>query len=297
MKGYTFTDKIDLDKVYTLEENTREEMFEAMRDKSIIRYRTKTIRAGDYLYSEIFPIWDINNPNHFRKAKTSEAQKNLNHRNSRKHLTWMINNNFCNKDMWTTWTYDNDNLPKSEEEAENNIKNFMRRCRYWCKKNGYKGFKYAYFNEWEKDVKKGKIRCHSHIITNFPSMDKMEKLWRFGGRNNLRKLKADENGYEGLIRYCTKDPKGKKRYVMSKGMKKYTVTTADRKISRTRASKIALGEISASAFFEKSYPGYKYNDIKIKFGDDIHVSGVYLYVRMKKIIVSHPHKKTTRRNL
>ena len=56
-------------------ENT-ERAFDRFRHRNVFRYRTRTIKAGNVLEVEIFPIW--NTQNEVREAKkhtTREAQK------------------------------------------------------------------------------------------------------------------------------------------------------------------------------------------------------------------------------
>lgn len=65
-------------------ENT-ERAFDRFRHRNVFRYRTRTIKAGNVLEVEIFPIW--NTQNEVREAKkhtTREAQKNLNDKNAKR---------------------------------------------------------------------------------------------------------------------------------------------------------------------------------------------------------------------
>ena len=105
-------------------------------------------------------------------------------------------------------------------------------------------------------------------------------LWKYGGRNQVRRLVADEYGYEGLVLYLLKGNKKGRRYGVTRGMEKYKVSVADGKITRGRAMKLALGDIDGREFFEKNYPNFRLNDIKVSFSDV--VSGVYICVRMHR---------------
>ena len=87
-----------------LKENT----FEALRHKNVFRYRVKTIRSGDVVEVEIYPIW--NTQTEARAAKTTEsreAQKQLNKRNSAKALTRLVDNNFTENDICFYLSYAN----------------------------------------------------------------------------------------------------------------------------------------------------------------------------------------------
>lgn len=270
--------------LYNLEyEDTFEERVEAaLRDNELFRYRVKTIRSGDMLECEIYPLWNTRgrSTRASRMIKSREAQKNLNDKNAKKHLIRLLNANFDRTGSWATYTYSDENLPKTFEEAERNIINLIRRIGYFIKKNNLGIFKYAYSTEFEEDEKKGKIRVHHHLVTNFYDRDILEQKWNGGGRTQSRRLQPDDFGLEGMARYIAKDPKGKKRFVCSRNLKKPIITIADKKISKRKASEIVRCPNSAPEFFKKLYKGYKFNDINAKFSD--HFSGCYIYVRMKK---------------
>ena len=113
-------------------------------------------------------------------------------------------------------------------------------------------------------------------------MDELEALWKHGGRTQVRRLSADEYGYEGLVRYLMKEKKKNgKRYGVTRGMSKYSVSVSDGKITRGRASKLVFGDISAKDFFEKNYPKYDFSDVEIKMAEDEYISGVYIYARLR----------------
>ena len=278
---FTLTKHYDIEATFPFEETTEERM-QALYDKRIIKYRTKTIKSGNILECEIYPIWNTNaSLSRAKKKKPSrEAQKNLNDKNALKYVIRLANANFTDADIWGTFTYETKKLPKSVEESERCFSNFIRRLKYYAKKHNFPPLKYIYWTEFENDEKKGKHRVHQHVMTNFPDRDVMEKLWRGGARKQTRRLQADESGYEGLVRYVMKDPKGKKRYKCSKNLVKPTVTIADSKFTRRRVNRIIRGEENAAEIFESLYEGYDITDYNYKTSD--YVTGAYLYVKMKK---------------
>lgn len=261
--------------------DTREEMIESLRDKDIKKYRVKTIKSGDMLECEIYPLWKSSKRKRSLKAKEStKAQKNLNDRNIKKHLIRLMNANFSKEDMWATFTYDSENLPEDETLAKKDMQNYIRRLKRLIKKEGLEELKYIYVTEYEEDPKKGKKRVHHHIVMNFKDRDIAEQVWDKGGRTHSRRLQPDDYGLEGMARYITKDPRNSKRYTTSRNLSKPVITVADSKMTKRRAEKIAMNENMAPEIFEKWYQGYGFNDIDIKFSEFI--SGTYLYVRMKK---------------
>lgn len=266
--------------------NSREEHFESLRSQSLSGYRVRTIKSGEMLEIEAYPFWNI--PQEYRKKsgkESTQAQKNLNDKNTKKRVTRLINTNFRNyEDIWLTYTYSEGKMPADFEQAKKDMTNLVRRMKNWLKKQDqYKDFelKYIYVTEHTRDG--SKVRAHHHMVTNFPDRDIAEKLWNCGGRTQSRRLQSDDFGFEGMARYITKEKGSKtmKRYTPSRNLKQPTVTESDTKLTRRRAEKIAKEEISAQEIFEKWHKDYQFNDMQVKFSD--FVSGAYLYVRMKRI--------------
>lgn len=260
--------------------DNQQERLEILRNRSVSKYRVKTIRSGDMLEVEAYPLFDAPaGKRGKRKNSSTAAQKNLNNKNTKKRIVRLTNANFTNDDVWSTLTYDNNNLPADEEQAKKDMQNYLRRVKRHIKKHNLPDLKYIYVTEYSNTPGK-KVRIHHHIITNFRDRDTLEDLWHGGGRSHTRRLRADDYGFEGLVRYITKDVRETKRYSVSRNLTKPKVTVADSKLTRRRAHKIATQEVDAQEIFEKMYEGYKFNDIDIKFSE--WTSGAYLYVRMKR---------------
>lgn len=281
MAIYTLDKNHDIDEVFAYED-TSEERLSSLGDKNIIKYRTKTIKSGNVVECEIYPIWD--NSKSLSRApkrnKSRRAQKNLNDKNTLKYAIRLVNANFTDKDIWGTFTYDTKKLPKTIEDAEKNFSNFIRRLKYYAEKHGFPPLKYVWWVEFEDNEEKGKHRVHHHIVMNFPDRDVAEKLWRNGARTQTRRLQADESGYEGMVRYCMKDPQGKKRFKTSKNLTKPTVTIADTKFTRRKVERIVRGEENAVDVFEKLYVGYDMIHYEYKMSE--YVTGTYIYVKMSR---------------
>lgn len=265
--------------------NSSEAHIESLRSDSLAGYRVKTIKSGPILEVEAYPFWKIPQSRKKRSEESSQAQKNLNDKNTKKHVTRLINANFRSfVDLWLTYTYPPGKMPADFEQAKKDMTNLIRRMKNWLKKREqYKGFelKYIYVTEHTRDG--NKVRAHHHMVTNFPDRDVAEELWNCGGRTQSRRLQGDDFGFEGMARYITKEKGNKtmKRYTPSRNLKQPTVTVADTKLTRRRAEKIAKEEISAQEIFETWHKGYQFKDMQVQFSD--FVSGAYLYVRMKRI--------------
>ena len=191
-------------------------------DKGFIKsvYATKTIKSGNIFEVEIYPEFTRKQAKIMKLPKVNKSIKNLNLKNSRKRLERLINTNFTECGFHITLTYSNKHLPKSIEEAEKNMVNFIRKLNYRRKKNGLKNAKYIFITEYSEEKK---IRVHHHLIIDGDveySIKELNKIWDKGNRNEIRQLDPDENGLTGLAKYLAKDPKGKKRWRSSKNLKK-----------------------------------------------------------------------------
>lgn len=276
--------KYDFDEIYNEEARDAENdaLLQSLNDPNIVHYRTKTIKSGNVLEVEVYPIWKTHtSTSRARKTKESrEAQKRLNYKNAVKTVVRLINANFTDSDFWATFTYDNAHLPKTYAEAKHEVVKFLRRLKHYGEQHHFAPLKYVYWTEYENDEKKGKKRIHHHIVTNFADRDVMEDLWGNGGRNNVRRLVADESGYEGMARYCMKDPKGLKRYVASKNLKKPQITVSDTKFTRRKVNRVFYEKVDPTAVFEGLYKGYRMTGITKKTSE--YTTGAYLYVKMRR---------------
>lgn len=234
-------------------------------------YRCKTYKAGPRLECEIFPIWDTRSQVRAAKKHMSRpAQIRLNAWNRQKVIARYLNANFYAGDFWGTFTYDDAHLPKSDEEAQKNIANFIRCIKRRAKKKGIE-LRYLYVT--------GGDRYHHHLVIS-AGLDRteIEQLWKGGGRTQMRILQPDKMGLTGLAMYIGQGKNIKKRWGHSQNLRYPKPTVADGKITRRRAEKLALAESEARAFFERAYPGYAFGDMRARYSP--YVAGVYLYIEM-----------------
>ena len=89
MAKFTLNERYDdIDEIYSYTD-TDDDRLQLLFDNHIAHYRTKTIKAGNVLECEIYPIWNTakstRRARKFRESKT--AQKNLNAKNAQKNLT------------------------------------------------------------------------------------------------------------------------------------------------------------------------------------------------------------------
>lgn len=232
---------------------------------------------------EIYPVslLETKQPRKKKEKESQSKQQKLNHKNAIKNCIRTINCNFTDEDVVAHLTFSQNHLPKSEEELEKIIENFLRRLRYHRNKQGLTKLKYVVVMEYkEASEKQSSVRMHIHIVMNGGlDRDFIEKLWKLG-RANVDRLQADEYGFEALARYIMKDPKGKKRWRGSKNLKKPVIKVNDHKYSKRRVGMIARNP-EDNIYFEKEYKGYTFNkcDVVIHEYDD----AVRLYIKMRRL--------------
>lgn len=248
-------------------------------------YATKEIRAGEQLEVEIYPEFTKRQageiPEEGRKEKQRQAQRNLNEKNSRKMCERTINANFGDRDIWATFTYTDEEMPETMEQAEKDMTNYIRRLNYQRKKQGMKNARYVYVTECSE-----KGRFHHHIVLDGDmSMDMVEETWKKGRRNQVRRLKKDENGLTGMANYITKDKKGKsqKKWRASKGLKKPDERVNHYKFRKKDVDEVIRNHNCLEGKLLKWYgkEGYIFTSQEIRYND---FNGrYYIYARMRRI--------------
>lgn len=240
-------------------------------------YETKTITSGPIRELEMYPIFlkkDI--PDEFRVKTTKKAQKNLNNKNAVKWFTRKVNANFGKGDYYLTLNYTNENRPKSYEEAKKHVRAYINKLNYEymklqahqegkklshkINKKKYKKIKYMYVIEISQE---GKGKYHVHMIMSSElSMDQVEKCWKHGRRNNIRRIDPDDKHLTDLANYLSKDPKGKKRWGCSKGLKEPIITTS-KKVSKKKIFEMDNDHSLVEKYMDRFNPGYKIIDFKV----------------------------------
>ena len=273
--------------------------------------RTKTIKSGDTLEVEAFPLLRIGSAARAERERrrSSPAQERLNLSNARKRVCRLIETNFGENDHALHLTFDygafdfgsenkseyiarmlKSGLPLTEDEARKEIKNYLRRIRREMRKNGEDAgkLKYLYVIESGKerapdDPNPVPVKYHIHAVISAPgvSRERLESLWA-KGYANCDRLNTKHNGLQALSKYITKSNRFTRRWAHSKNLKEPTVTVSDRKISKRRAAMVAMDVMQfGREIFEKLYPGYKLADEPtVRFSN--FVAGAYIYARMRR---------------
>lgn len=250
--------------------------------KGVLLQRTRTVKAGDFLDADIYPVLDWPYKREAgKRRKTPEQMRRANFNHSFRYFTQLGNLNFGEGDIFGTFTMAE---ACTFEEFKKIKKNFFDRLRGRFKKAGVP---MEYLGIIEST--NGGTQHHFHMILRggVVSRDKLEKLWRHGTANAHRvQVKFEDHGVEGLCRYMTnhKDTQEKlmrRGWFASKGLKKPRTTYSDRKFSRAAAGRIekAVRE-DAKKEFEKRYPGYRLVDYSIHYSDFL--PGVYIHAFMRR---------------
>lgn len=253
-------------------------------------YACKEIRYGDQLAIEIYPEYKSMEDIPPTGRDNSKAQNNLNNKNSIKYVERLICENFTTEDIWLTLTYEDGREPKDEKEALKNIQNYIKRINYERKKRGLPNAKYVYITEYDPDAD---IRWHHHMIMDgFLDMDTVEKKWKKGKRNQVRRLEKDKYGLSGMAHYITKKKdrkKNEKRWGSSTGLRQFRVRKVYSKKKGGNGNYAPVSKYIDSFVrdkcareteLEKWYPEYDFLESNVYFND--FNGAFYVCARMRK---------------
>ena len=217
--------------------------------------REKRIYCGEeYLEVDIVPVTNMPEAGKGKKGKSSQAQKNLNDKRSKRRFVQIANTNFGADDLHISATYNEEHLPITLEEAERNVHNYLDRVKRRMKRVTGQDLKYMLVTEYTPEEEEGQltlegmedkqtraVRIHHHIILNGGlSRDDLELMWSttrinwkkvqndpeyrktvdYLGFVNCDRLQPNENGIEGLVNYINKRKKGCKKWSTSMNLKK-----------------------------------------------------------------------------
>lgn len=257
-----------------------EETLDSMSKRRGGYYRTKSIRSGDMLEIEAYPMLPRAEERALRKRNpTPEAMRKLNEKNARKRFRRLAEINFSDRaDYYFTGTIESragESLP-SLSETEKIFKAFTRRLNRKRKRAGLENAKYmAVIEGYEEGSKTVRLHVHA-LIEGGLSRDAVEELWT-AGLSQCRRLSKPM--LDRLCGYLLKDPRGKKRWHYSKGnLRQPVVRVADRKITSKAAWRVASDTEGRAAALEKLYPGYRLEKIDVK--GNPYVPGVYITARL-----------------
>lgn len=259
---------------------------EGILHEGVQGYRVKRIQAGDTLEIEGFPIWSTAataGEARRQSEKHREAVRQVNMRNQQKNLRRLMNANFGKGDILLTLTYAPGQQPGSDQQAQKDIRNYLRRLRHKREKLGLPELKYIYITETTHGP--AGTKHHHHLIVNGGiSRDEVERVWQ-KGIANARSAQPDAFALSGWAHYMTKQKATQEKayhrgFACSKNLRKPKITYADHKISRRMMQQIGQDMQSrGTEILERLYPGYRMAEApQVRVSG--YVPGGYLLARM-----------------
>lgn len=235
-------------------------------------YREKKYVCGEYLEVDIFPVFKYQGSRKKRAKPTTAVQKKLNQHNAENKLIRLLNANFTEDDLRFDLTYAPDNLPTSDEYAQKQLQNYIRRLKRFRDKIGLPPLKYVAVTE-----KSEKGRYHHHLVINGGvSLKDLARLWA-RGYTQAKPLQFDEFGIVGIAKYLVKEPILGKRWNASKNLIQPQAKERDGRISARKVQELC-GLTDDRREFEKLYDGYLLAEAKPFYNE--YNGGYYLCVRM-----------------
>ena len=264
--------------------------------------REKRIYCGkEWLEVDIVPVTNMPEAGKGKTKESSQAQKNLNDKRSKRRFVQIANANFGEDDLHISATYNEEHLPMTLKEAEKNVHNYLDRVKRRMKRVTGQDLKYMLVTEYtpdEEDEDKA-VRIHHHIIINGGlSRDDLELIWSttrinwnkandreyrkkidYIGFVNCDRLQPNENGIEGLVNYINKRKKGCKKWSTSMNLEKPKEKKNDHKYSFRKLRELAKTPEDKEVW-RKQYPGYEPTKIDFQYND---YTGWSCYLRLRKV--------------
>ena len=259
--------------------------------KSFVREK-KIFCGKEYFELDLFEMADMRERGRKEKGKKSSLKQiKQNEKNARRYFTQLVNTNFGKNDYCIHATYNRAHMPETVEEAEANVKKYIRRIKNRRNRLGIEApLKYIIVTEYRTKEDGSPTRIHHHIIMDGAmDRDEISELWRDRRKKgekqgatigvvNVDRLQPDEYGLEALARYLTKGLTGKKRWHPSKNLEKPIVKKNDYKFSRRKLVELS-GMTDCPDIWEKLYPGYTLTEAKSAYSDE---AGWHITVKMRR---------------
>lgn len=279
-----------------LMEVSKDNSLQPGRMRGVEVQRTSTVKAGKLMYVKSYPIWDTTTRREAEaqlgKARerkgTTAAQKRLNARHASEKMEQLINANFGSGDLLLSLTYRKKDAPKTAEEAQKHVRNFLARLRRLCRRQGKPDPKYVYVTETKTTKWEGTTFHHHMTLAVDLPRDEVEMLWRKKhGYGDIKIAWEKENNLIQWAKYMAKEVCGqthteeyaaKHRYAASKGLIIPPARESDKRISRRRVEAIAKemqrDQDTAKLHMEAFYPGYEVLEMTVRTSE--WVGGAYV---------------------
>lgn len=287
-------------------------------------YRTKAVRAGEYLYISCYPLIgfgadraqrrkleDLANEG-LKKAKIRLRYNRYNNKRRMLELEQLTHANFVPGDFHITCTYENQDPDRPDlyeymerERAMKDIRNYLRRIKHLLKKHGCDLTQFRWIcvtvtKEGDSESVNPRVRHHHHLLVHgIPEelRNDVERLWKFGYCNADR-LQDSDKGFAAIAGYIARqensyngENNGRRSFSVSKNIIRPEVRTSDSKLSRRRAAMIAADcRFAGQEIFEKLFAGYRLME-EVRTDISSFVAGAYIYAKLRRKIKNPPRKK------
>lgn len=250
--------------------------------RPVLRMVARTIRSGNLVEVECYPVYDKAYERQLRKARpTRQAQRIVNDRNSRKKFERLAECNFrAGTDYLMTLTYAGD-APEDDRQLDRDLRNYLSRINRARAKEGLPRARCIGVKE------RGlKGRLHHHLmISGGLDRDRMEQLWRHGIAN-CQRIQQAKGGLAGAAKYMskgfdTKRETGRHRYFYTRNLQLPRITESRHRVSVRQAERIREDtDLYAEQVFRSKYPGLVLESVTAK--TTAWMPGVYIYARFRR---------------
>ena len=237
-----------------------------------------------------------------KKYASSLTQQARNAERATRLLIQLLNTNFDEQGFSITLTYSDAYLPADDDAAQNDLKNYLQRLRRWLHRQNWPDagpLKWVSVTENQDEDKAAglkEIRYHHHMLIQVDGLsaehrsllrDALENLWRAGrermGTVNADRLQPENDSLEGLAKYLLKNPKRRKRWHASRGLKRPSYPRPnDTRWTPRKLADACTKRVDDAAYWEKRYPGYRFLGAVPSFNDERAEWRLYIKLRRKR---------------
>lgn len=291
----------------------------AVTNANVGAYRTKTVKAGEWLYVSCYPLVPANirrdqdarlvqldQSGALKKGGKLRAKFNQ-YNNMRRALKFeqLVHANFKAGDFHVCCTYELEDwegdrsqiAERTREDAKRDIRNYLKRLKRLLKKHGCDMDEFRWIvctvtKESVKEAANPRPDSHHHhlLISGIPEYlrGEAERLWDLGYCNADRLQDSKSTGIAAMSGYIARqegstngERAGEKSFSCSRNIIRPEEKASDAKISRRRVSQIAADvRANGKEIFEKVWPGYRLTE-EPKVLTSEFVAGAYIYARMR----------------
>lgn len=253
-----------------------------LRHNRVLCYKTRTIRCGEAVEVEAYPIYSRAYPDAARmkeRIRSTRAQQKLNDKRAEDHFRRKAETNFTCRDYEMTLTYDG---PAPDmEQAKRDFKNFIARVNRVRRKRGLPSCRYMAV--LQAGTRYG--RAHHHVLIDGGlSRDEYEDIWK-KGRANGKRLQTRGKGLIAICKYMLRDAgceareKDRKRWCCSRNLREPRATESVHRVSKRQAARIAQdAELQGEGIMRKLYPGLQLTEMSVRRSDFL--AGAYIFARL-----------------